>query len=57
MEYCVVSSEVLVELEKVVARLCEKGWRPLGGICAIPARRVSDGETIHAFYQAMVREC
>lgn len=55
-EYSVVSNEALTLLEKRVNELCEQGWRPLGGICAIPARRSSDGETIHAFYQAMTYE-
>ena len=55
MTFCVVSSEVLVDLERRVHELILDGWQPLGGICAVPARRLSDGETIHAFYQAMHR--
>ena len=53
MKYCVVAESNIESLEKEVALLISKGWKPQGGINAVILAPIMN---IKFYQQAMVKE-
>jgi hypothetical protein len=52
MEYQIAHAPSIGSLEKIVADMIIRGWRPCGGLSAIK----SDGSSQNTYSQAMTRE-
>lgn len=56
MNYCVIKTDNLTELETNVKELINKGWKPLGGICS-SLRFIPTNRNCGSYYlQAMIKE-
>lgn len=54
IDYCVIASKRLADLELRVKEMCNREWEPQGGVSVIQAKRAPDGDVTRDFYQAMI---